>query len=219
MILNEYLASVGGKEAIIAAYEEKKAAIEASKKGKKRGRVSTGTPQNGGKKSKKNGTGAHPAVGSPPASSEKKFVPPTGNWEDLIESIEACEGEDEKVIVYLTWKVGAKTQHPLAQIYKRCPQRMLRFYESHLWVFSLHFRTPLIFQVGSSRRIQAVRMPTLNNNHLTSSDSLPDKPFPIHLTFLTESHEYTRMTTFLQSISKCGSGRSMVCCGCYGGLK
>jgi chromobox protein 1 len=122
-ILNEYLASVGGKEAILAAYEEKKAAVEAGKKGKKRGRVSTGTTQNGGKKSKKNGT--HPAEGSPPASSKLGFVPPSGTWEDLVESIEACEGEDGKVVVYLTWKAGAKTQHPLAQVYKRCPQMVI----------------------------------------------------------------------------------------------
>jgi len=128
-ILNEYLASVGGKEAILVAYEKKKAAVEERKKGKKRGRVSTGTPQNGGKKSRKNG---HPMDGTPPASSEKEWKPPTGNWEDLITNIDAAEGDDGKVVVFLTWTSGHKSQHPLAQIYKRAPQQMLRFYEQHL---------------------------------------------------------------------------------------
>jgi hypothetical protein len=50
--LNEYLASVGGKEAILAAWEEKKA--DAPKKGKKRARAST-TNENGTNGSTKRG--------------------------------------------------------------------------------------------------------------------------------------------------------------------
>jgi chromobox protein 1 len=128
-ILNEYLAKVGGKEAILAAWEEKK---EAAKKGKKRSRASTGADAtNGTKRGRKNG---HPKDESPPLSATKEWKPPTGSWEELVTGIDACEGNEGAVVVYLTWKGGHKTQHPLAQVYKRCPQRMLKFYESHLFV-------------------------------------------------------------------------------------
>jgi len=127
-ILNEYLASVGGKEAILEAWQEKK---EAAKRGKKRGRAATGAEAtNGTKRGKKNG---HPKDESPPISATKAdWKPPTGNWEDLVTGIDACAGSNNSVVVYLTWKGGHKTQHPLAQVYKRCPQKMLKFYESHL---------------------------------------------------------------------------------------
>jgi chromobox protein 1 len=119
-ILNEYLESVGGREAILAAWKEKK---ESAKKGKKRSRASTGTEAtNGTKRGRKNG---HPKDTSPPASASKAdWKPPTGNWEDLVTGIDACEGNDNNVVVYLTWKGGHKTQHPLAQVYKRCPQKV-----------------------------------------------------------------------------------------------
>lgn len=135
-ILNEYLAKVGGKEAILAAWEEKK---EAAKKGKKRSRASTGADApNGTKRGKKNG---HPKDESPPLSASKEWKPPTGSWEEHVTGIDACEGNEGAVVVYLTWKGGHKTQHPLAQVYKRCPQRMLKFYESHLFVsLPLHIK-------------------------------------------------------------------------------
>ncbi|XMA17361.1 hypothetical protein WAI453_010152 [Rhynchosporium graminicola] len=128
-ILGEYLSSVGGKELIMSTWQEKKAEAAAGKKGKKRGRVSTGVENGGTKRGRK----SHPAAGSPPASSAAaEFKPPTGSWEDAVVAIDACEGSEGSVVVYLTWKDGYKTQHPLAQVYKRCPQKMLHFYESHL---------------------------------------------------------------------------------------
>ncbi|KAE9380734.1 hypothetical protein N431DRAFT_362753 [Stipitochalara longipes BDJ] len=127
-VLNEYLAKVGGKEAILAAWREKK---ESAKKGRKRNRASTGAETaNGTKRGKKNG---HPKDESPPVSALKaEWKPPTGSWEEHVTGIDACEGNDNNVVVYLTWKGGHKTQHPLPQVYKRCPQKMLKFYESHL---------------------------------------------------------------------------------------
>jgi chromobox protein 1 len=129
-ILNEYLEKVGGKEKILAAWQEKK---DATKKRKKRSRASTGAEAtNGTKRGKKNG---HPKDESPPASASKaEWKPPTGSWEEHVTGIDACEGNDNNVVVYLTWKGGHKTQHPLAAVYKRCPQKMLKFYESHLFV-------------------------------------------------------------------------------------
>jgi chromobox protein 1 len=123
--LNEYLASVGGKESILQAWEEAKA-NRSMKKGKKRSHtsaISENETNGGGKRGRKSGT--HPASASPPASVTKaSFKPPTGSWEDAVVAIDACEGQEGKVIVYLTWKSGEKTQHPLSAVYKRCPQKV-----------------------------------------------------------------------------------------------
>src|SRR6187402_1763651 len=98
-ILNEYRASVGGKELILSAWREKKA--EGGKKGKKRGRAGTGTAQaatNGAKRSKKSKD--HPTSATPPLSaSHAEFKPPTGSWEDAVVAIDACEGNDNSVVV------------------------------------------------------------------------------------------------------------------------
>jgi hypothetical protein len=154
-ILNEYLAKVGGKEAILAAWQEKK---ETAKKGKKRGRASTSNEAtNGTKRGKKNG---HPRDESPPLSASKaEWKPPTGSWEEHVTGIDACEGNDNNVVVYLTWKGGHKTQHPLAAVYKRCPQKMLKFYESHLFVPLLKLN-PTNICPGFSKRTTTWATPT-----------------------------------------------------------
>lgn len=101
---------------------------------------------NGAKRGRKNGT--HPASSTPPASAKSaEFKPPSGNWEEEVVGIDACEGTEGNIVVYLTWKGGEKSQHPLHQVYKRCPQKvgltmleeyhanriqMLKFYENHL---------------------------------------------------------------------------------------
>ncbi|RYP75827.1 hypothetical protein DL771_002091 [Monosporascus sp. 5C6A] len=122
-VLEEYLRSVGGEQKII---EEAKTAM----KTKKRGRPSSSaTPANSTKKRR---NGSHPASSTPPASG-RPWKPPVGSWEEEIESIDACHDENTgKLIVYLTWKNGQKTQHDTKVIYQRCPQKMLQFYERHV---------------------------------------------------------------------------------------
>lgn len=124
-ILKSYLDTVGGREQILADFAEKKEQNQ-EKKGKKRARASTDAETNGsGKRGRKGKNGAHPGESTPPASaSAGEFKPPTGNWEEQIVAIDACEGGEGAVVVYLTWKGGHKTQHPLSQVYKRCPQRV-----------------------------------------------------------------------------------------------
>lgn len=110
----------------MSQWQEKQAESKSGeKRGRKRGRASTGTPQetNGTKRGRKGVI--HPAETSPPASvTHSDFKPPTGNWEEEVVGIDACEGTEGAVIVYLTWKGGHKSQHPLSQIYKRCPQKV-----------------------------------------------------------------------------------------------
>ena len=114
----------------MAAWEDKRG----EKKGKKRGRASTGTDAANGstKKTKKNG---HPAASTPPASAKAaEFKPPTGSWEEDVVGIDACEGPEGAIVVYLTWKGGQKSQHPTAQVYKRCPQRVS---DSRVTIYSI----------------------------------------------------------------------------------
>ncbi|KAM4062992.1 chromo shadow domain-containing protein [Hirsutella rhossiliensis] len=123
-VLTEYYKQIGGRDKIFE--ESEKAA-----RGKKRGRASSGgAAMTTTKRSRKNGL--HPAESSPPATS-KKWSPPAGSWEDEIESIDACEDEGSgRLVVYLIWKNGRKTKHDTSVIYKKCPQKMLQFYERHV---------------------------------------------------------------------------------------
>ena len=106
-------------------WREKKAAAgkaAAEKKGKKRARASTGT--NGAAK-KGRVSGSYPDGATPPAGAKgAAFKPPTGSWEDEVAAVDAAEGTDGTIRIYLTWKHGERTQHPKEQVYRRCPQKV-----------------------------------------------------------------------------------------------
>lgn len=125
-VLDEYLESIGGRDKV---FED----VDKALKTKKRGRPSSSTPNAApAKRSRKNGV--HPADSTPPASAKvAEWKVPSGSWEDAVESIDACQDEEKgDLIIYLTWKNGQKTQHPKEVIYRRCPQKMLRFYERNI---------------------------------------------------------------------------------------
>jgi chromobox protein 1 len=144
-IVAEYLAKFGGKEVLRKSWEEKKAQVLETK-GKKRGRPSAPTEVKTAKR-RKNGSLA--ASFTPASAKAAEFEPPSGNWEEEVVEIDACKDSKGNIVVYLTWKGGEKSQHPLDQVYKRCPQKvcisydtsqsskliiyqMLKFYESFL---------------------------------------------------------------------------------------
>ncbi|KAM5346598.1 hypothetical protein ACJ41O_009603 [Fusarium nematophilum] len=122
-ILEDYFAKIGGREKI---FEE----LDKATKTKKRRRTTNGTPSTTASTTKRSRRG-HPGDSTPPAT--KKWSPPAGSWEDEIETIDACEDEGSgKLVVYLIWKNGQKTKHDTQIIYKKCPQKMLQFYERHV---------------------------------------------------------------------------------------
>ncbi|OAA78958.1 chromo domain-containing protein [Akanthomyces lecanii RCEF 1005] len=124
-VLEEYFNRIGGRDAIF-----KQTATAAA--GKKRGRKPSSANPTPVKRSRKS-NGAHPGASTPPASSSKAWSPPAGSWEDDIESIDACQDEGVgQLMVYLVWKNGKKTRHQTSVIYKKCPQKMLQFYERHI---------------------------------------------------------------------------------------
>lgn len=66
------------------------------------------------------------------------WAPPASltSWEDEVETIDTVErrqiaGEDE-LVVHLVWKSGKKTEHLTRDIRRKCPQKLLDFYEGHL---------------------------------------------------------------------------------------
>ena len=118
-VLQEYYDKVGGREALFDKPNDKK---------RKRARHSTNSVLRSGtemlpKKPRHN----HPADSTPPKdeySEPRRFQPPSGSWEDHIENIDAIQGDDGKLWIYLTWKTGDKTRHDTKTIYKRCPQQV-----------------------------------------------------------------------------------------------
>lgn len=116
-VLNEYFESIGGRDKIFADTAN-------ALKTKKRGRPPSSTSQAGNKRSRRNGD--HPADSEPPLSAKAAtWKPPPGSWEDHIAQLDACEDEETgKLMVYLTWKNGHKTQHETSVIYQRCPQKV-----------------------------------------------------------------------------------------------
>lgn len=122
-ILKKYYVSIGGKEKV---YEDTKKALNSKKRGRKSTASAGGdaTPQQTQKRSRKNGS--HPRDSEEPLTSRQAaWKPPAGSWEDHIAQLDACEDEETgKLMVYLTWKNGHKTQHETQVIYQRCPQKV-----------------------------------------------------------------------------------------------
>ncbi|KAF5972802.1 putative chromatin-associated swi6 protein [Fusarium bulbicola] len=123
-ILDAYFEKYGGREKLFEEHET------ASKTKKRRRATTNGTPST--TSTTKRPRREHPANSVTPATA-KNWSPPAGSWEEEIETIDACEDEGSgKLIVYLIWKNGRKTKHDTDVIYKKCPQKMLRFYERHV---------------------------------------------------------------------------------------
>ncbi|KAF4972329.1 hypothetical protein FZEAL_9617 [Fusarium zealandicum] len=170
--LEEYLRSIGGREKI---FEETNRAA----KTKKRRRTVNGTPSTVSTTKRSRRGDAHPSDSTPPATA-KKWSPPAGSWEDEIETIDACEDEGSgKLIVYLIWKNGQKTKHDTDIIYKKCPQKMLQFYERHVKIIRDENKalvdgtelvklqiTPRNLQLFLSTPPQPPQPPLLGNHHL-----------------------------------------------------
>ncbi|KOS20041.1 Chromo domain-containing protein 2 [Escovopsis weberi] len=126
-ILSAYFESIGGRESI---FEESTTAA----RGKKRGRAASSAPTTVTKRSRRNGV--HPMDTTPPASA-KQWSPPAGSWEDEVLKIDFCQADPNgKLMIFLLWKNGTKTRHETSIVYKKCPQKMLQFYESHIKIIT-----------------------------------------------------------------------------------
>lgn len=125
-ILSEYLQKHGGREALLAG-KKRKAQDSPQVKVEKDGR---------GNKKKA------PDVSNSMVDEERmagRFPP--GSWENAIASIdyieESTDPRSSQLVryAYVHWSDGkdpVHTRHTLNTLYKKCPQRMLQYYEAHL---------------------------------------------------------------------------------------
>jgi len=108
-----------------------------------RKRKQSGTPtakQSGakGRKKTKNGDDESTPTVKKQIKEEKEWAPPAGLWEEAVISVESVEqavdpkSGDTQLIAYVVWNDERKTQHPVKLLYRKCPQKMLQFYERHL---------------------------------------------------------------------------------------
>ncbi|KAG6028397.1 hypothetical protein E4U19_001548 [Claviceps sp. Clav32 group G5] len=130
-ILDDYFDSIGGRDSIFEQTEK------ASRIKKRRRQASNTAASSSSTKRSRRETTQHPAHSAPPASAPKPWTPPAGSWEEEIETIDACEDQGSgRLVVYLVWKNGKKTKHDTSVIYKKCPQKMLQFYERHVKIIT-----------------------------------------------------------------------------------
>lgn len=115
-ILDEYLQEHG---TVAELYES----FSKATKTKKRGRPSAGATPGSTKKSRKNGD--HPLDSEPPESRKAvAWKPPSGSWEDQIDTVDMTRNDKGELIVWLGWKNGEKSQHKAQQAYTRAPQKV-----------------------------------------------------------------------------------------------
>ncbi|KAK9764480.1 hypothetical protein K7432_018677 [Basidiobolus ranarum] len=83
-----------------------------------------------------------PAKRTKGESSDEEVVSPTKkvvngedseSWEEQVKEVETVERDDsDQLKIYLIWKNGKRTVHNAEDANKKCPQKVIKFYESHL---------------------------------------------------------------------------------------
>ncbi|KAH0545215.1 hypothetical protein FGG08_000669 [Glutinoglossum americanum] len=127
-MLEEYYQKIGGRPT-----SSKKSA------GGKRSRDrNSGTPGSGRKSSKSRKTNDYSSAPtgsvSPPAKVERKhWEPPKGSWENDVQAVDTIEQDKRGLQVYLHWNNGRKSTHAIETAKKKCPMKLLDFYEQHLY--------------------------------------------------------------------------------------
>jgi len=121
-MLEEYYQKIGGRP-----QQKKKRSRE----------VQSSTPQSGrkGSKSRKlndSGSSIVESAGSPPLIDRVNWQPPKGSWEDDVQAVDTIEQDKRGLQVYLQWNNGRKSTHPIETAKKKCPMKLLDFYEQHL---------------------------------------------------------------------------------------
>jgi len=146
--LDAYFKSIGGKPQFKAKEKlakEKPTPVSSAKKRKLADDSPSATPEAStpatdgrGRKRKQtaNDTPAADANGSEKnakldENDEGNF--PAGSWEHEVKSIDTLErGEDGKLWAFILWNDGRHTKHFSETLKRKCPLKMIDFYEAHL---------------------------------------------------------------------------------------
>ncbi len=150
-VLLEYWSSIGGKPTVGEKRHKKRgrrpsksANPETESKPKKQRNTTTKGARNKDNGHLKQDINPPPTVGFTEAGDDdwKAPLPKEGNWDPLVQSVDTVmrESSDGELWGYLIWNEQSpsgryyRSKAKLPVIYKACPQRMLRFYEKHLYV-------------------------------------------------------------------------------------
>ncbi|KAF8982994.1 hypothetical protein BGZ46_000215 [Entomortierella lignicola] len=65
---------------------------------------------------------------------DSEWVPPKSwtSWDEHLDSVQTVERTKRSMTIHLAWKNGKYTEHPIEEAHEKCPQTLIRFYESHL---------------------------------------------------------------------------------------
>ncbi|KAF9916249.1 hypothetical protein BX616_004247 [Lobosporangium transversale] len=65
---------------------------------------------------------------------DNDWEPPTTwtSWEEHVDYVQTVEQSEKMMVVYLMWKNGKSSVHPVTDAHKKCPQKLIHFYERHL---------------------------------------------------------------------------------------
>ncbi|KAI9781750.1 MAG: hypothetical protein M1839_005743 [Geoglossum umbratile] len=126
-MLEEYYQKIGGRPKL------SKKAIS----GKRARDNKSNTPQSSRKGSKSRKTNDYGSTrlgsASPPTKVERDhWEPPKGSWENDVQTVDTIEQDRRGLQVYLQWNNGHKSTHAIDIAKKKCPMKLLDFYEQHL---------------------------------------------------------------------------------------
>jgi len=124
-ILKEYYKSIGGKPSPEKQSKKRKSTVSA----KSTPDVTPSTKKRKGRQSEvKDEDEAEDDGGL------TNWLPKGESWENYVQNVDTIErdGKDGGLYVFLHWNNDKKTKVSIDQCYKKCPMRMLHFYENHL---------------------------------------------------------------------------------------
>ncbi|KAI5211885.1 hypothetical protein E4T38_00900, partial [Aureobasidium subglaciale] len=131
-VLQAYWDSIGGKPTA-------KPKTPAKKGTKRKAATAQNTPEVASSSTtKKRGRNSVKTAEEQPEHAKMSSLP-EGSWEDhvqLIDAVEQAGDGDSKgdLVVYLLWEDGKQTQHSVKVCRQKCPQKLLDYYESKLFV-------------------------------------------------------------------------------------
>ncbi|OAX85208.1 hypothetical protein ACJ72_00401 [Emergomyces africanus] len=123
-ILKEYFSFIGGRPE------------RPSKKRKSITGSSTPTHDTGSSKKSKKSRAVEAYETPETENNVADWVPKTKNWDPHVKSIDTIMRDPltGNLFVYLNWNNHKKAKVSIQQCYEKCPQKMLQFYEQHLYV-------------------------------------------------------------------------------------
>ncbi|KAF2136458.1 uncharacterized protein K452DRAFT_292378 [Aplosporella prunicola CBS 121167] len=129
--LQEYFDKIGGRPTAQPKQKKRKSSQAASNTPEPKG------SGHRGKKAKSEGSGTPDTKAV--VRKEKEWTPPAGSWEEHVQHIDTIEEEPNpktghpERYAFVVWNNKHKSRHQLSVLNHKCPQKMLAYYEQHLY--------------------------------------------------------------------------------------